>query len=51
MKPIGLEPIQLISKTNALPIKLGFFYTPKLVKLTPAPTSVSTTLLRLSTHC
>jgi hypothetical protein len=23
MKPIGLEPIQLISKTNALPIKLG----------------------------
>ena len=25
MKPIGLEPIQLISKTNALPFKLGFF--------------------------
>ena len=26
MKPIGLEPIQLISKTNALPIKLGFLF-------------------------
>ena len=49
MKPIGLEPILLISKTNALPIKLGF-YSHKL-NFAPAPTSVSTTLLRLSTHC
>jgi hypothetical protein len=31
MKPIGLEPIQLISKTNALPIKLGFFNKPTLI--------------------
>ena len=43
LQPIGFEPIQLISKTNALPIKLGLY--------APAPTSVSTTVLRLSTHC
>lgn len=45
VQPIGFEPIPIISKTIALPIKLG------LVAFAPAPTSVSTTLLRLSTHC